>query len=337
MKKNFLALLLSAALCLSMIGIASADSVGIIEDENGNGMISSEPGSTKPPDDGGDKQEPSHSSDDDDDDHDPSYSVNVSRPSDGSYAGGKVTVTPTSASKGDRVTLTVKPNSGYELESLVVTDSKGKELELTKVNDNRYTFTMPAGKVEVTPVFVRVGQASAVPQAGFSDVPTGAFFADAVAWAVARGVTNGTTATTFSPYASCTRAQMVTFLWRAAGSPAPKGTAKGFTDISAGAYYYNAVLWAVEQGITSGTTAETFSPDATCTRAQTVTFLYRSAGSPAAESAGFSDVDGGAYYANAVAWAVAQGVTNGTTAATFSPNSNCTRGQIVTFLYRYMA
>lgn len=337
MKRKVLGLLLSLVLCVGLAGNALA-AVDFTVSDDGSGMIGG--GSSEPDPGPGDDEKPgpSHSSDDDDDDdHDPSYSVSVSRPSDGSYAGGKVTVTPTSASKGDRVTLTVKPNSGYELESLVVTDSKGKELELTKVNDNRYTFTMPAGKVEVTPVFVKSGQASAVPQAGFSDVPAGAFFADAVAWAVARGVTNGTTATTFSPYASCTRAQMVTFLWRAAGSPAPKGTAKGFTDISAGAYYYNAVLWAVEQGITSGTTAETFSPDATCTRAQTVTFLYRSAGSPAAESAGFSDVDGGAYYANAVAWAVAQGVTNGTTAATFSPNSNCTRGQIVTFLYRYMA
>lgn len=334
MKRKVLGLLLSLVLCVGLAGNALA-AVDFTVSDDGSGMIGG--GSSEPDPGPGDDEKPgpSHSSDDDDDDHDPSYSVSVSRPSDGSYAGGKVTVTPTSASKGDRVTLTVKPNSGYELESLVVTDSRGKELELTKVNDNRYTFIMPDGKVTVTPVFVKSGQA--VPQAGFSDVPAGAFFADAVAWAVARGVTNGTTATTFSPYASCTRAQMVTFLWRAAGSPAPKGTAKGFTDISAGAYYYNAVLWAVEQGITSGTTAETFSPDATCTRAQTVTFLYRSAGSPAAESAGFSDVDGGAYYANAVAWAVAQGVTNGTTAATFSPNSNCTRGQIVTFLYRYMA
>ncbi len=263
----------------------------------------------------------------------PSYRVG-----DVSTSGGKVTVSPSSASKGDEVTLTVKPASGFELESITVIDSKGNEIELTRAGDNKFTFIMPAGKVEVKPVFVRIGQAPAVPQASsFSDVPAGAFYADAVAWAVARGITNGTTATTFSPNASCTRAQMVTFLWRAAGSPAPKGAAKGFTDTSAGSFYYNAVLWAVEQGITTGTTETTFSPNATCTRAQTVTFLYRFAGSPAAGSASFSDVSAGSYYANAVAWAVAQGVTNGTTAATFSPNNNCTRGQIVTFLYRYMA
>ena len=150
------------------------------------------------------------------------------------------------------------------------------------------------------------------------------------------GITNGTTATTFSPNKACTRAQMVTFLWRAAGEPEPETTVNPFTDVAAGAYYYDAVLWAVEQGITNGTTATTFSPNATVTRAQTVTFLWRSAGSPAVSGSGFADVASDAYYAGAVAWAVSEGITNGTTTTTFSPGSSCTRAQIVTFLYRYI-
>ena len=154
-----------------------------------------------------------------------------------------------------------------------------------------------------------------------------------MAWAVEKGVTSGTTATTFSPNASCTRAQTVTFLWRAAGSPKSSGS-NPFSDVSANAYYYDAVLWAVENGITSGTSATTFAPDATVTRGQTVTFLYRAAGSPAATGDSFSDVSGDAYYANAVAWAVQKGITSGTGNGQFSPNADCTRAQIVTFLFR---
>lgn len=169
----------------------------------------------------------------------------------------------------------------------------------------------------------------------FTDVQSSAYYYDAVAWAVKQGITVGTSAAVFSPNASCTRAQTVTFLWRAAGSPAPRGSANPFTDIQPGTYYYDAVLWAVEQGITAGTSETTFSPDATVTRGQTVTFLYRAAGSPVADGSNpFGDVASNAYYANAVQWAVDKGITVGTSTATFSPDANCTRAQIVTFLYQ---
>ena len=168
----------------------------------------------------------------------------------------------------------------------------------------------------------------------FTDVPADAYYSDAVKWAVAEGITKGTSDTTFGPDVSCTRAQMVTFLWRAAGSPEPTTANNPFTDVQAGSYYYDAVLWAVEQGITSGTSATTFAPDAVCTRAQTVTFLYRAAGSPAVSGGSFADVSADAYYADAVAWAVSEGVTVGTSDTTFSPDMNCTRAQIVTFMYR---
>ena len=169
----------------------------------------------------------------------------------------------------------------------------------------------------------------------FTDVPTDAYFRDAVEWAVGEGITGGTSATTFSPYNVCTRAQAVTFLWRADGSPKPENSRNPFTDVKAGSYYYDAVLWAVEQGITSGTTLTTFSPDATCTRGQIVTFLYHSWGDPEVETrASFRDVPAGAYYAEPVNWAADWGVTGGTSATTFSPNAFCTRAQIVTFLYR---
>lgn len=169
----------------------------------------------------------------------------------------------------------------------------------------------------------------------FSDVPEGAYYTDAVAWAVEKGVTSGTSGTTFSPNADCTRAQIVTFLWRAAGSPAPKSNESAFTDVAAGSYYETAVQWAVENGITSGTSATTFSPNATCTRAQTVTFLWRSQKSPADGAANsFTDVADGTYYTDAVKWAVKNGITSGTSSTTFSPNADCSRAQIVTFLYR---
>lgn len=168
----------------------------------------------------------------------------------------------------------------------------------------------------------------------FTDVPADAYYADAVKWAVAEGITNGTSDTTFGPDVSCTRAQMVTFLWRQAGAPKSTGN-NPFTDVQAGSYYYDAVLWAVEQGITSGTSATTFAPDAVCTRAQTVTFLWRQAGTPVVNYAmSFADVDASAYYGEAVRWAVSEGITSGTSATTFSPNVDCTRAQIVTFMYR---
>lgn len=173
------------------------------------------------------------------------------------------------------------------------------------------------------------------PSTGFTDVKNDAYYADAVKWAVDRGITNGQTTTLFGAEASCTRAQIVTFLWRAAGSPVPQTTKNPFTDLSEDAYYYQAVLWAMEQGITVGTTETTFDPDQTCTRGEAVTFLHRNSGEPvAAGNHGFQDVNGSDYYDNAVQWAREKSITSGTTETTFSPNARCTRGQIVTFLYR---
>ena len=247
---------------------------------------------------------------------------------------GSIRVSPTRAERGDTVTITVDPDTGYELDELVVTDSDGDEISVRDRGDGKYTFTMPRGRVTVEATFAEiVEEPEALP---FVDVPTGAYYYDAVAWAVENGVTNGTSATTFGPDVTCTRAQMVTFLWRAAGSPKPESTVNPFTDVSASAYYYDAVLWAVEQGITNGTSATTFSPNATVTRGQTVTFLWRNAGSPASSGSTFTDVAADAYYTAAVTWAASEGITSGTSASTFSPDSDCTRGQIVTFLYRYM-
>ncbi len=169
----------------------------------------------------------------------------------------------------------------------------------------------------------------------FTDVKNSDYFYNAVQWAVEKEITSGTDKTHFSPNASCTRAQAVTFLWRAAGEPEPQGTAAGFTDVKAGAYYEKAVQWAVEQGITAGTGVGKFSPEVPCTRAQIVTFLWRKEGTPEAAGAAFGDVQPGAYYETAVKWAVEQGITAGTSATTFSPESRCTRAQIVSFLYRY--
>ena len=246
----------------------------------------------------------------------------------GKTENGTITVSPKTASKGDTVTITVKPADGYELDRLTATDSDGDAIRLTEQRDGTYTFTMPAGKVEVNGTFVKKSAQT------FVDVPENAYYAPAVAWAVEKGVTEGTSATTFSPNAACTRAQIVTFLYRAAGSPAVKSTANPFTDVTASDYYYNAVLWAVENGITTGTSETTFSPNESCTRAQCVTFLYRVVGSAATAKASFTDVSADAYYAPAVDWAVEKGVTDGTSATTFSPDAVCTRAQIVTFLYR---
>ena len=257
-----------------------------------------------------------------------SSNVTIDRPTN-----GKVSVTPTAPSKGATVTINLTPDTGYVVGTVTVTDKDGKAVELTKVSDTKYTFTMPDGKVKVTATFTKAD----APTDGFTDVPADAYYADAVKWAVEKGITNGLTATTFGPNNSCTRGQMVTFLWRAAGSPAATGT-NSFSDVASGEYYYNAVLWAVEKGITNGTSATTFSPNATVNRGQTVTFLYRYAESPAATgTSSFTDVAADAFYADAVKWAVAEEITNGTSSTTFSPASNCTRGQIVTFMYRQMA
>lgn len=242
---------------------------------------------------------------------------------------GVVTSSSRTAEEGDTVTITVTPDSGYKLDSLKVTDQNGNTVKLTQKSDTKYTFIMPASNVTVTASFTESAGLT------FKDVAPGAYYYDAVEWAVERGITAGTTATTFSPDDACTRAQTVTFLWRAAGSPAPKSSTNPFTDVAPGAYYYDAVLWAVEQGITTGTTATTFSPDSTVTRAQTVTFLYRAAGSPTATGHNpFADVATDAYYASAVNWAVSEGITTGVTTTAFSPDASCTRAQIVTFLYR---
>lgn len=253
-----------------------------------------------------------------------SYPVSVPR-----FDNGSVSVTPGAASKGTTVTITVKPNDGYELDKLTVTDKDGNRLSLSDQGNDKYTFTMPDGKVSVDASFSKIAAS-----VSFRDVKQSDYYYDAVQWAVEKGITEGTSATTFSPGASCTRAQMVTFLYRAAGSPAPKSTVNPFTDVSASDYYYNAVLWAVENGITTGVSADRFAPGATVSRAQTVTFLYRANGSPAASGASFSDVAADEYYANAVAWAVQNGITTGTGNGKFSPNADCTRGQIVTLLYR---
>ena len=259
------------------------------------------------------------------------YPVSVMTPKN-----GKVSVDPRNAAKGVAVTVTVTPDSGYEMDKLTVTDASGKTISTTDKGNGKFTFTMPNGKVSVSATFKQTTVTP--PSTGFVDVPASAYYADAVKWAVEKGITTGTSTTTFSPEASCTRAQMVTFLWRAAGSPAPKATTTAFTDLDKSAYYYDAVLWAVEKGITTGTSATTFSPNATVTRGQTVTFLYRFAGQPAVSgSSSFTDVNSSDYYAAAVQWAKEQGITSGTSDTTFSPTSDCTRGQIVTFLYRQLA
>ena len=240
---------------------------------------------------------------------------------------GTVTVSPKNASKGSTVTITAKPDGGYRLDDLTVTDKDGNKLKLTDKGGGKYSFVMPDGKVSVEASFVKAAPTS------FVDVPANAYFAGAVEWAVENGVTNGLTDTMFGPYESCTRAQIVTFLWRAAGSPEPKAMSS-FTDVPASAYYAKAVAWAVENGITNGMTETTFAPDATCTRGQSVTFLYRALKGAASGSANFTDVPANAFYTDAVNWAVANNVTNGTSVTTFSPNESCTRAEIVTFLYR---
>ena len=258
--------------------------------------------------------------------YDPTYSV--STPSKTEH--GSVTVSPKSASKGDRVTVTVKPDSGYVLETLTVTDKNGNELTLKDKGNGKYTFTMPAGKVEVKATFMEDNSMLNF----FYDVPNNAYFYEAVKWAVKNGITDGVGNNLFAPEQPCTRAQIVTFLWRAAGSPEPKGAASGMTDVVSGSYYEKAVTWAIENGITTGTTTSTFSPDATCTRAQAVTFLARALKAKAASAAEFSDVPTGSYFADAVAWAAANGVTEGIGGGLFGSDNDCTRGQIVTFLYR---
>ena len=249
---------------------------------------------------------------------------------------GTVTASPKRAEKGDTVSVTASANSGYAVSGVTVKTAGGDTVKVTDNGNGKYTFTMPAANVTVTAAFSKTQTT-----VSFADVSSDSYCADAVKWAVENGVTNGTTAAAFSPNAACTRGQIVTFLWRAAGSPAPKTTVNPFTDVAADAYYAKAVLWAVENGITNGTTAATFSPDAPCTRAQAVTFLFRGAIANGLEAvtlqeliSGFSDAASLSGYAvSAMNWALANGIVQGNGGA-LMPNNTCTRGQIVTFLYR---
>ena len=258
------------------------------------------------------------------DDSDPTYAIEVGK----DIRNGTVTANRRYAERGDTVTITVKPDDGFKLDDLTVTDKNGKELKLTDKGNGKYTFTMPAGKVEINAAFVKEVEPSP-----FSDVSTSAYYYEAVKWAQEKGITGGIGNGLFGPNQPCTRAQIVTFLWRAAGSPEPK-TMSSFADVSMDAYYAKAVAWAVENGITTGTGDGKFSPDATCTRAQSVTFLFRAIGKLVDSKAEFSDVLTDSYYANAVAWAVENGVTNGIGDGLFGPDNSCTRAQIVTFLFR---
>ena len=254
-----------------------------------------------------------------------SYAISVPA----NVANGKISVNPDRASEGTKVTITVTPDEGYKVGTVTVTDKNGNKINVTDAGGNKYTFTMPKSKVDVNVTFVSE-------DAKFLDVPADSYYAAAVDWAVAKGITQGTSETMFSPNKACTRAEVVTFLWRAAGSPKSTG-ANPFTDVAEGAYYYDAVLWAVEKGITVGTTETTFSPDTVCSRSEIVTFLWRYEETPEAEASSFDDVKADDWFYNAVNWAVSEEITVGTGANAFSPAVNCTRAEVVTFLFRDMA
>ena len=258
------------------------------------------------------------------DDSDPTYAVSAPAAENGS-----VTVSPKSASAGSTVTITVKPDSGYVLETISVTDKNGNDLKLTDKGNGKYTFTMPTSKVEIKVTFMEDNSVLNF----FYDVPNDAYYYEAVKWAAENGITGGVGNSLFAPNQPCTRGQIVTFLWRAAGSPEPKNMSN-FSDVPADSYYAKAVAWAVENGITTGTGDGKFSPDATCTRAQSVTFLFRASKASANGAPAFSDVAATAYYAEAVKWATDNGITNGIGDNLFGSDNDCTRAQIVTFLYR---
>lgn len=250
-------------------------------------------------------------------------------------ANGTVEASVARAAKGTTVTITAIPDEGYELVDLVVLDAATK-VSLTQIGENKFTFKMPAASVMIQAAFTKI--IKALP---FTDVRAGVYYYDSVVWAVENEITDGYgSATTFAPDVKCSRAEAVTFLWRAAGQPKPMTTENPFTDVSENAYYYQAVLWAVENGITNGYNSDTtFAPDVKCSRAEIVTFLYRAAGSPVVSSGGsFDDVSENAYYAKAVAWAVKYGITDGYGSDIFFvPDEKCSRAEIVTFLYRTYA
>lgn len=256
----------------------------------------------------------------------PSYSIKAE-----DTANGKLTLSTSRAARGRTVTITVTPDEGFLLASLTVRDGNGNEIAITKTSENKYTFRMPGRSVTVSAEFAP----EAKEPVRFADVKESDWFYDAVQWATENGITTGSGGDLFEPYSISTRAQMVTFLWRAAGSPEVSASEHSFADIDPAAYYYKAVLWAIEQGITVGTSAETFSPDATVTRAQAVTFLARAAKVAASDgSSRFTDVADGAWYAAAVNWADDNGITNGVGGGKFGPEADCSRAEIVTFLYR---
>lgn len=246
----------------------------------------------------------------------------------GQTAGGTVSVSPKNAAKGSTVTITVTPAEGYEVGSVTAKDAKGNTIAVTDKGNGKYTFIMPGSKVSIGTAFTKTPETSP-----FDDVSVDAYYFDAVKWAADKGITGGVSDNLFAPDDGCTRAHIVTFLWRAAGSPEPKSMAS-FTDVTASAYYAKAVAWAVENGVTNGTTATTFDPDAVCTRAQAVAFLARALNGKGGSAAAFTDVPADSYYADAVAWAVANRVTNGVSSDRFAPDNSCTRAQITAFLYR---
>ena len=258
----------------------------------------------------------------------PSYPVTIP----GKTENGTVTVSTKNATSGSTVTITVKPDDGFKLDELTVIDKNGNELKLTDKGNGKYTFTMPASKVEINAAFVKKVEISP-----FSDVSTSAYYYEAVKWAQEKGITGGIGNGLFGPNQPCTRAQIVTFLWRAAGSPVVN-YAMNMSDVPEGSYYAEAVRWALSEGITTGTTGNTFSPDSECTRAQAVAFLFRYAASEAVTLqelvSGFSDADSVPGYAlPAMNWALAEEIVQGN-GSKLMPNDSCTRAQIVTFLFR---
>ena len=256
-----------------------------------------------------------------------SYSVSTGKT--GKTGNGTLSLSDTTARRGDTVTITVKPDKGYTLETITVTDSRGSALTLTDKGGGKFAFTMPSGSVTVNATFMEDNSILNF----FVDVPASAYYYDAVKWAAEQGITGGTDENHFSPDASCTRAQIVTFLWQAAGSPVVNYILPS-EDVAESSYYAEAVRWAASQGIVSGISPTRFGPDLPCTRAQAMTFLYGAMGSPAVTGgSGFLDVDSGAYYAGPVAWAVKNHITSGTGNGLFGTEDPCTRAQIVTFLF----